>query len=142
MEDSIENSMSANEPGNENKSLLKYAYHVTRRCHVESIMEKGLEPNVPSDYGDFKGVYLFKTIEDTENALYNWLGDRIEEWEEENDEEYEEVVLKINTAGLEENLIDSVAYEWTCLVVIVKAKAFHCENNKWKKYMLCSLSLF
>ncbi len=65
-----------------------------------------------------KGVYLFKTISDTENALYNWLGERIEEWEEEYNEEYDEIVLKINLTGLEISLIDSVEYEWTCLVNI------------------------
>lgn len=108
---------------NENVDLNepKFAYHVTRRKNLTSIKKKGLEPRIPIDYGtdgDVKGVYLFKTIEDTQNALYNWLGERIEEWEEENDKEYDEVVLKININGLEEHLIDSVEYEWTCLVNI------------------------
>lgn len=106
---------------NENYFDEKFAYHVTRRKNLPSIKKKGLEPRVPKDYGtsgDIKGVYLFKTIEDTQNALYNWLGERIEEWEEENDKEYDEVVLKINIDGLEQDLIDSVEYEWTCLVNI------------------------
>jgi hypothetical protein len=106
---------------NENVNESKFAYHVTRRKNLPSINKKGLEPRVPKDYGtegDIKGVYLFKTIEDTQNALYNWLGERIEEWEEENDKEYDEVVLKINIDGLEEHLIDSVEYEWTCVVNI------------------------
>ena len=106
---------------NENINEPKFAYHVTRRKNLNSIKKKGLEPRIPKDYGtdgDIKGVYLFKTIEDTQNALYNWLGERIEEWEEENDKEYDEVVLKINISGLEEMLIDSVEYEWTCLVTI------------------------
>lgn len=100
---------------------LEFAYHVTRRKNIPSIKKHGLKPRIPKDYGthgDIKGVYLFKTIEDTQNALYNWLGERIEEWEEENDKEYDEVVLKINISGLEEHLIDSVEYEWTCLVNI------------------------
>ena len=106
---------------NENINEPNFAYHVTRRKNFNSIKKKGIEPRVPTDYGDngdIKGVYLFKTIEDTQNALYNWLGERIEEWEEENDKEYDEIVLKINIDGLENHLIDSVEYEWTCLVNI------------------------
>jgi len=106
---------------NENINESNFAYHVTRRENLISIRDKGIEPRIPIDYGDdgdVMGVYLFKTIEDTENALYNWLGERIEEWEEENDDEYDEIVLKIDINGLEENLIDSVEYEWTCLVNI------------------------
>lgn len=105
----------------EQQSDMTFAYHVTRRKNLNSIKKKGLIPKIPKDYGingDIKGVYLFKTIDDTKNALYNWLGERIEEWEEENDKEYDEVVLKINITGLEEHLIDSVEYEWTCLVNI------------------------
>lgn len=84
-------------------------------------MKKGLEPRVPEDYGengDIKGVYLFKTIEDTENALFNWLGERIEEIEEETGKEYDEIVLKVDISGLQEQLLDTVEYEWVCLVNI------------------------
>lgn len=106
---------------NEQVSEYKFAYHVTRRKNLTSIKKKGLNPRIPVDYGidgDVKGVYLFKTIEDTENALFNWFGERIEDWEEENDKEYDEIVLKINISGLEDHLIDSVEYEWICLVNI------------------------
>ena len=98
-----------------------FAYHVTRRENLDSIYKNGIETRIPKDFGidgDIKGVYLFKTIEDTENALYNWLGERIEEWEEENNEEYDEVVLKIDITGLYKHLIDTVEFEWTCLVNI------------------------
>jgi len=84
-------------------------------------MREGIEPIVPLDYGDsgdLKGVYLFKTLDDTKNALYNWFGERIEEWEEENDDRYDEVALKIDISGLEDYLIDSVEYEWTCTITI------------------------
>ena len=84
-------------------------------------MKTGLEPRIPEDYantGDVQGVYLFKTLDDTKNALYNWLGERIDDIEEETGKPYDEVVLKINIAGLEEYLIDSVEYEWTCIVRI------------------------
>lgn len=96
-------------------------FHVTRRKNLNSIKKKGIEPKVPWDYGtsgDVKGVYLFKNLDDTKNALYNWFGERIEEWEEENDKEFDEVCLKVDLSGLEEYLIDSVEYEWTCVVNI------------------------
>jgi hypothetical protein len=103
----------------------QYAYHVTSRNNLKSIMKKGLEPRIPEDYadtGDIKGVYLFKTLDDTKNALYNWLGERIEEIEEEIGKPYDEIVLKINISGLEEYLIDSVEYEWTCTVRIESSR--------------------
>jgi hypothetical protein len=99
----------------------QYAYHVTSRNNLKSIMKTGLEPRIPEDYantGDVKGVYLFKTLDDTKNALYNWLGERIDDIEEETGKPYDEVVLKINISGLERYLIDSVEYEWTCVVRI------------------------
>lgn len=97
------------------------AYHVTRRKNLKSIMKKGLIPSIPLDYGtngDIEGVYLFKTIDDAKTALYNWLGERIEEWEEENDAEYDEVLLKIDISDLDSYLIDSVEYEWICTCTI------------------------
>lgn len=106
---------------NESINNVTYAYHVTSRKNLESIMKIGLEPRIPEDYGengDIKGVYLFKTLDDTKNALYNWLGQRIEDIEEETGEEYDEVVLKVDISDLGEHLIDSVEYEWTCLVTI------------------------
>ena len=36
----------------------------------------------------------------------------------ENDAEYDEVVLKIDIDGLEQDLIDSVEYEWICISTI------------------------
>lgn len=98
----------------------EYAYHVTRRGNVKSIMSKGLIPRVPKDIigGDVKGVYLFPSIDDVENALYNWLGERIEEWEEENDKEYDEVVLKVDISGLEGDIIRDLDWEIICLVRI------------------------
>lgn len=103
----------------------KYAYHVTSRKNLKSIMKKGLEPRIPEDYGengDIKGVYLFKTLEDTENALFNWLGERIEEIEEETGKEYDEIVLKVDISGLQEKLLDTVEYEWVCLVNIESSR--------------------
>lgn len=99
----------------------KFSYHVTRRKNLKSILEKGILKSIPLDYGDsgdIEAVYLFKSIDDVKNALYNWLGERIEEWEEENNEDYDEVVLKVDIEGLENYLYDSVEWEWTCLIDI------------------------
>jgi hypothetical protein len=98
-----------------------YAYHVTSSKNLPSIMENGLIPNIPEDYGDkgdIKGIYLFKTLDDLDNALYNWLGERIDDIEEESGVDYDEVTLKVNITGLEKDLIDTVEYEWVCLVKI------------------------
>lgn len=103
----------------ENKENSNFAYHVTSSKNMKSILSDGLEPRVPEDFGekgDLKGVYLFKTYEDTENALYNWLGERIGDIEDETGEDYDEVILKINIDGLD--LYDSVEYEWVCLEYI------------------------
>jgi hypothetical protein len=103
---------------NESLTGTLFGYHVTRRANVDSIKGTGLQPRIPVDYGedgDVEAVYLFKNIEDVENALYNWLGERIDEWEEESGDEYDEVVLKVNLSGLEEYLVDSVEYEWMCV---------------------------
>jgi hypothetical protein len=91
-------------------------YHVTNQSNLKSILKKGIEPRVPEDFGengDVKGVYLFKTGNDTNTALGNWFGERIEEWEEENDKEYKECILVVDLTGLD--LYDSVEFEWTCL---------------------------
>lgn len=102
-----------------NEEIMKhgYGYHVTRRVNLPSIKKVGLEPKVPEDFGpdgDEKGVYLFKTYDDMINALYNWLGERIEEWEEESGEEYDEIALKINLSHIDpQNIHDTVEYEWT-----------------------------
>lgn len=91
-------------------------YHITRQSNLNKIMKKGLEPRVPEDFGesgDIKGIYLFKTIDDCENALSNWFGERIEEWEEDNDKEFKESLIVVDLTGLD--LFDSVEYEWVCL---------------------------
>ena len=101
---------------NENKDQKTIGFHITRKQDLDNIMSVGLEPRIPSDYGndgDIKGVYLFKTLDDAENALMNWLGDRIEEYEDESGEEFEETLLVVDLTGLK--ILDTVEYEWTCL---------------------------
>ena len=44
-------------------------------------------------------------------AMSSWLGNRIDEWEEETGEQYEEVELIVDITGLD--MIDIVEYEWT-----------------------------
>lgn len=106
-------------------------YHITRRSNLDSIMKYGLLPRVPEDYGDsgdIEGVYLFKTMDDAKTALYQWLGERIDEWEEETGEEYDEVVLSVELTGLEQYLIDSVEYEWICTTTINPEKIIKIEE--------------
>jgi len=89
-------------------------YHITNKEKLTSILKNGLEPRVPIDYGtegDIKGVYLFKNREDMNTAMSSWLGNRIDEWEEETGEQYEEVELIVDITGLD--MIDIVEYEWT-----------------------------
>jgi hypothetical protein len=91
-------------------------YHITDYKNLESILKNGLEPRVPEDYGmdgDVKGVYFFKTAADMDNALGNWLGERIEELEEESGETYEDTLIVVDLTGL--SLLDTVEFEWTCI---------------------------
>ncbi len=92
----------------------RLVYHVTSKRNLPSIYQNGLKLNVPEDYGDSGdelGIYCFPSIEDVENALYNWLGERIEEWEEENQIEYDEIVLVLDISSLNIKKDHSVDYE-------------------------------
>jgi hypothetical protein len=93
-------------------------FHVTRKRNVKKIMKEGIVPHEPEDTmeQEDKAVFLFKTREGTYNALVNWLGERLDEWEEEHDEKYNEVVLIIDIDRL--GCIDSANYEWECLETI------------------------
>lgn len=111
------------------KGYDHYGYHVTSSKNLESILKNGLIPGVPEDYGihgDIEGVYLFKAYEDMENALYNWLGERIEEIEEETGERYDERCLKVDISGLDGYKNDSVEYEWVITTVIEPSRIVSC----------------
>lgn len=96
-----------------------YGYHVTSKNNLQSIYRNGLIPNIPPDSpGEINAIFLFKTKEDAKMALYQWLGERIDDFEEETGIPYEEVLLTIDLSGLEEYLIDTVEYEWACLIKI------------------------
>ena len=104
---------------------MNFAYHVTQRRKLKQIRKNGLIPHIPEDYGekgDINGVYLFKTEDDARTALMQWFGERIEDWEEENNKIFDEICLEINISGLEDNLFDSVEYEWICLVPIESSR--------------------
>ena len=109
-----------------NKKII--GYHVTSESNIKNIKKEGLIPKTPEDFGekgDIEGVYLFKTKEDMENALSSWLGERIDDWEDEHDKPYNEMCLIVDLSGLDSGgelnwgyLIDSVEYEWTCTTTI------------------------
>lgn len=57
-------------------------YHVTPTENVSSIMSEGLVPQrgpLAKQMEAGNGIYLFKTMEDVDNALSNWLGEAYEE---------------------------------------------------------------
>lgn len=96
----------------------RIVYHVTTKRYITSIKQNGLIPKIPEDYGDNGdelGIYCFPTIDDAEQAMYNWLGERIEEWEDENQQEYLECLLEVDITGLKYIEDPDVGYE-----VIVK----------------------
>jgi len=106
-------------------------YHVTSERNVKGILKKGIIPRIPKDFGlngDVKGIYLFKTKDDMTNALFNWFGERIEDWEEENNKEYKETCLTVDLTGLHHSLIDSVEYEWTCTTTITPDRIINIEK--------------
>ena len=59
----------------------KTYYHVTKASNLESIMNNGLKPRIGelSKLCDecVERIYLFKSEDDMENALMNWLGENI-----------------------------------------------------------------
>ena len=77
-------------------------YHVARSEEVPSIKKGGLKTSIPTDMEDIKGVYLFKSVEDAEDAVMNWLGDRF-------DEEEKLTLLKIDPNGVDELFDDAIA---------------------------------
>ena len=62
-------------------SLLPTLYHITPADNKDSIMKKGLIPQVgerSARAGETSpAIYLFPSIEDAEQALLGWLGEEI-----------------------------------------------------------------
>ena len=77
--------------------IPEYLYHVTRKSSLDRVLKSGLKAKVPRDMkNEPKGVYLFKTVEDLEDAVMNWLGDRF-------DEDDELVMIKIDGRFIKNN---------------------------------------
>ena len=53
--------------------------HVTTTDNLASILNSGLRQSAPSDMADEAGVYLFRDRLSAEDALMNWLGDRMDD---------------------------------------------------------------
>lgn len=64
------------------ESIGRKYYHITPAKNVSKILKNGLDPKKPQDYDDEEGVYLFKSKDDVDDALMNWLGDRFDEDED------------------------------------------------------------
>ena len=86
-----------------NESQRTFYYHITKTTNVPFILKQGLIPKKPTDFEDVEGVYLFKSIEDAEDAVMNWLGDRF-------DEDEELTLLKIDSTGIKKTE-QGAAYE-------------------------------
>jgi len=71
---------------------LNIVYHISRKSDLPNILKNGLIAKKPVDMNDKKGIYLFPSKDDVENALVNWLGDRLEN--------IPIVLLTIDTNGL------------------------------------------
>lgn len=58
-------------------------YHVTLASNLPSILERGLIPAVgprSAAFGEEKpAVYFFRSLDDVEDALVNWLGEEFDE---------------------------------------------------------------
>lgn len=64
---------------------MKTVYHVTKKENFNSIMEKGLIPQIGERselLNEKEGIFLFPSIEDMETALQQWLS-----WEFEDEDE-------------------------------------------------------
>lgn len=86
----------------ENNQII--VYHITRRSNLPLMYDIGIIPKIPEDYGengDNLGIYCFPEKEDAVNAMWNWMGERIEDWEEETGLQYDEVLLKLDVTGLD-----------------------------------------
>lgn len=71
----------------ERRIMMKTLFHVTPNSKLDSIMEKGLIPQLGERaiqvQGETEGVFLFTSYENCEHALCNWLGEEFEDLEEE-----------------------------------------------------------
>lgn len=87
-------------------------YHVTPSENVKSILDQGLKPSVGSrseKLNEKPSTFLFKSKNDVEDAMMNWLGDEFE------DTPVNLLKIKLpthikphNTAGFEHQVFDHI----------------------------------
>jgi len=62
------------------------AYHVTLASNMKSILSQGFIPSIgerSKNLGETeKAVYFFHSLEECDNALWNWLGEELEDVDE------------------------------------------------------------
>lgn len=103
------------------ENMFKTAYHVTYADNVDSIKKYGIKPSKPQDFDEaVDGVYLFPSYDDMEDALVNWLGDRL-------DEDRDIVAIKLNISGLK--CESDVEYELRCLETIEPIRIIDIDYN-------------
>lgn len=100
--------------------MYMVCYHVTLMKNLESIMNEGLIPCIgerSKDCGENeKLVYMFPSLEEMENALFNWLG----EWYNDNyGEDIKLTSLEINLPDEFPIYLGEVEYEVVCKEVIL-----------------------
>jgi hypothetical protein len=64
------------------ENIFDILYHVTYTKNLPAIKKFGLIPKINPEMQDKKAVYLFINREALEDALMNWLGDKLDENEE------------------------------------------------------------
>lgn len=64
---------------------MKTFYHVTKKENLLSILKKGLLPTIgdrSKKLNEQPAIFLFKSIDELDTALMNWLGDEFDDNEE------------------------------------------------------------
>jgi hypothetical protein len=88
--------------------LPEKVYHVTLADNLDSIMSRGLIPQIGDRARKIEGekpaVYCFPDKASMEDAVMNWLGD-------EYDEDEQLALLEIDTTGLKGQVTDGAQYE-------------------------------
>lgn len=94
-------------------------YHVTPMENLPSIRKYGLVPQIGARSQEFgecsPGIYLFRSKEDMDNAMMNWLGDWLSEH---HGEECELAILKIELPLNAELSVSPAGYECICKTTI------------------------
>lgn len=95
-------------------------FHATELKNLSSILHSGLIPQIGERsklMNEKSGVFLFKSQEDMENALGNWLGDYLDE---------EDGLVLLSIEGKEEWLrFETPAFYEICLPFTVVPEKIH-----------------